>query len=165
MEHEIMERNAQYGQFFIQLVFCWIIGGATHSQILGFIFHSFGMFKLTRHRIQSIEKCIWHVPFSEKYRVICNEITHVTIAHKRAVKFTVDLIASLNTLYCVTTAISVLAMITDLYGIFEALAISRDIKVLMQCIVAGIGLLSILFVAVYIGEKITAYNRDVAMSM
>ncbi|XP_020299882.1 odorant receptor 46a-like [Pseudomyrmex gracilis] len=74
---------------------------------------------------------------------------YATIAHRRAIN--------------VVLIISVMALVTDLYGVCDALTISQDVKVLLQSCVFGIGLLLCIFISLYLGEKLTEYNNDLAI--
>ncbi|KAL6264359.1 hypothetical protein P5V15_004471 [Pogonomyrmex californicus] len=59
---------------------------AMATQLLLLIYHSYGMFKITSHRIKHSIDSMLHISNREKERTICKKILHIVIVHNRTIQ-------------------------------------------------------------------------------
>ncbi|XP_029673538.1 uncharacterized protein LOC115241752 [Formica exsecta] len=134
---------------------------ATTTQLLIFIFHSFGMFKIASHRVKYyIEDSVLHTSNLKKERAICENIIHAVIAHRRAMKFSDVLVSTFNVPYCIIAIFGVLSLSIK-YQFLEAITISKNMEDIAISFLLTIAHLLYMFVANLIGQKITDYNSKI----
>ncbi|XP_020299201.1 uncharacterized protein LOC109863361, partial [Pseudomyrmex gracilis] len=107
------------------------------------------------------DNVLQHIPNSEKERAICKEIMYAVLAHRRALVFSKIIVSSFNALYCVKAIFRVLSLTINLYGIIEAVTISKIPHNTVLYCVSVVGHLMYMFVAMFVGQKITDCNDEV----
>ncbi|KAF3054368.1 Odorant receptor 304 [Nylanderia fulva] len=134
---------------------------ATATQLVIFIIHSLGMFKIASHRIRhSIEDNVLYMSNMEKERAICESIMQVVIAHRKAMKFADNMMLSLNAPYCIIAIIAVFSLSVNLFRFVEAITTKNIDDLAISFLITVIHLLY-MFVASYIGQKIIDYNNEI----
>ncbi|XP_011864057.1 PREDICTED: uncharacterized protein LOC105559973 [Vollenhovia emeryi] len=134
---------------------------ATASQLLVFCFHIFGMFKIASNRIEYfIEDSVLHVPYPEKEYAIYKRVMNAVIIHRRAMEFSNTFISTFNVSYCILIFTGVTSLSISLYGFVEAATISKSLSNIVLTLIIILSHLVYMFIANYVGQKITDYSNE-----
>ncbi|KAL0126417.1 hypothetical protein PUN28_005056 [Cardiocondyla obscurior] len=134
---------------------------ATASQLLVFCFHTLGMFQIVSHRIQySIEDSVLHASNSEKEYAIYKRVVQAVIAHRRTMEFFNILISSFNVPYCIIAIIGLISLSVNLYGLVEAIMISKNMNYILLYFIMTLNHLIYMFVTMTFGQKVNDSNNE-----
>ncbi|XP_072744237.1 uncharacterized protein [Anoplolepis gracilipes] len=165
MEYFVSQDKYVYIKLLHEIVIALLCGSmilATSTQLLIFTFHSFGMFKIASHRVRySIEDSVLHTSNLTKERAICQNIIYAVIAHRTAMKFSEFWVSTFNVPYCILAIVGVFSLSISIFSFLEALTISKNMDNAAISFLSTMSHLLYMFVANFIGQKITDYNNDI----
>ncbi|XP_020291753.1 uncharacterized protein LOC109858670 [Pseudomyrmex gracilis] len=166
-----MESLASQNKYFYtvlmhEIVFAVVFAAVTFStsmQLVVLFSHSFGMFKIARHRIRYLieDSMSQHVSNFEHERVISAKIKYAVKAHRRALEFSNIVISSINAPYCVIAILGMLSLSINLFGLVEAITVSKINQNAVFFLITVTGQLVYLFAAMLVGQRITDCNDEV----
>ncbi|XP_029168302.1 uncharacterized protein LOC114938478 [Nylanderia fulva] len=140
---------------------CGLIMLTTATQMLIFIVHSIGMFKIASYRVRySLEDSVLYMSNMEKERAICESIMQIVIAHRKAMKSSDVVISIFNVPVSIIAILAVLSLSTNLFRFLEAINLKDTVDLGISFVIITIHLV-VLFAASLIGQKVMDYNNEI----
>ncbi|KAH0945363.1 hypothetical protein HN011_006437 [Eciton burchellii] len=149
---------------FIIIILCFSMVLAMGTQLFVLTYHSFGMFRITSHRLEFFitnENYVMNVSNFEKKRTICRKVTDIVIAHRRAIEFCDILITCFNLTFCGMAFFGLLSLSMNLYRFVEATTISRNLEDMVMSFFTIISHLIYLYLTIFMGQKISDSNKEI----
>ncbi|KAF3054365.1 Odorant receptor 350 [Nylanderia fulva] len=148
----------------ISAIICGLIMLTTATQMLIFIVHSIGMFKIASYRVRySLEDSVLYMSNMEKERAIYESIMQIVIAHRKAMKSSDVVISIFNVPVSIIAILAVLSLSTNLFRvgiIYLMIYILNFVR--SRNIFCFITIhLVVLFAASLIGQKVMDYNNEI----
>ncbi|KAF3054366.1 Odorant receptor 299 [Nylanderia fulva] len=145
----------------ITTIICGLIVLTTATQMLIFIVHSIGMFKIASYRVRySLEDSVLYMSNMGKERAICESIMQIVIAHRKAMKSSDLMISTFNVPVSIIAILAVLSLSMNLFRFFQAITLKDTVDLGISFIFITIYLI-VFFAACLAGQKVMDYNNEI----
>ncbi|XP_011861309.1 PREDICTED: uncharacterized protein LOC105558314 [Vollenhovia emeryi] len=119
------------------------------------------MFKIASHRLHVYEKDVLQISPSVKNLVIHTKLVAAIEMHKRALKFKDILWSTLAKSYFIMLSIGVVSLTVNLFRIFQAIVIIRNVEELLTSSVSTIAHFVYIFAGNYAGQVVIDHSLEV----